>query len=211
MTSAAAKKWYETYDDEFRYSDEIEPVINDIMLGVENGPRHARTSAATQDEYYRLFEANTDARKEYRWAHQEDFKARREGRILHMNQFLRMLRECGLNCWYTHKGGMPKTLGLNVCHEGMRPGCFGKHEWGESHYACFVQVPFMQEYEELFFDRYDVPLGVKRRGWRTVLLRLIEAKLLDQRKAHEVFGEPPSGVVSRRYLHYLQYLRGKPD
>ena len=69
----------------------------------------------------------------------------------------------------------------------------------------------MQEYEEMYFDRYDVPLGVKRRGWRTVLLRLIEARLLEERKAHEVFGEPPANPITRRYLHYLQYLRGKPD
>jgi len=35
-----------------------------------------------EEEFYRLFETNVDSRKEYRWTHQEEFKTRREGRIL---------------------------------------------------------------------------------------------------------------------------------
>lgn len=208
---AATKKWYETYDDEFGYADEIEPRIDDIMQSVEEGPRHTHTSSQTEDEFYRLFESNVESRKEYRWAHQEEFKLQREGRILSMNAFMGMLKRCGLNAWYTEKGGMPKTLGLYVQHTGLKSGCHGKHEWGEPHYVCFVQVPLMQEYEEVFFDRYDVPLGVKRRGWRTVLLRLIEAQLLDAKKAHEVFGEPTTGIVSRRYRETLHFLTSRAN
>ncbi len=213
MSAAPApdKRWFEKYDDEFRYADEIEPRVGEIMQRVENGPRHTQTSSQNQEEFLRLFEANADARKEYRWTHQEEFKTRREGRILHMNKFMGMLRDCGVSAWYTEKGGMPKTLGLYVHHGGMKSGCFGKHERDEPHYVCFVQVPLMQEYEEVFFDRYDVPLGVKRRGWRTVLLRLIEAGLLSEKKAHEIFGEPASGPVSRRYQQYLHFLRNKPN
>jgi hypothetical protein len=163
------------------------------------------------DEYHKWHETNVGSRKEFRFAQQDEFKLQREGRILHMNNFMGMLRDCGLNAWYTEKGGMPKTLGLYVGHFGLLPACKDKHKNGQPHYICFVQVPFMQEYEELFFDQYDVPLGVKRRGWRTVLLRLIETGLLTESKAHEIFGQPSSGIVSRRYREYLHYLRNKPQ
>lgn len=209
MIVAKDKRWFEKYDDEFRYADELEPNIGKVMKEVEEGPRHTQTGSQTVEEYHKWHERNVTDKKKYRWDHQEEFKTQREGRILHMNEFLGRLKSAGLNAWYTEKGGMAKTLGLYISHEGTRSGC--NHVAGAPHYICFVQVPLMQEYEEMFFDIHDVPLGVKRRGWRTVLLRLIESGFLTESKAHEVFGEPASGPVSRRYRHYLQYLRNKPQ
>lgn len=211
LVATNAKKWYEQYDDEFRYADEIEPHVGKIMHEVEQGPRHTHTGSQAVEEYHSLHEKNVDSRKQYRFVMQDEFKVQREGRILHMNKFLSMLREAGLNCWYTQKGGMPKTLGLFIQHSGYPPTCTEKHKRDEPHYICFVQVPLMQEYEELFFDKFDVPLGVKRRGWRTVLLRLIETGFLSEQRAHDVFGAPATGPVSRRYLAHLQYLRNKPN
>lgn len=210
MTEVAqSKKWYEKYDDEFRYADELEPNIGEIMKSVEEGPRSTHTGSQTMEEYHRLHEMNVESKKQYRWEQQEEFKMHREGRILHMNKFLGMLKEAGLNAWYTTKGGMAGTLGLFIAHSGIRTGC--SHVNGAPHYICFVQVPLMQEYEEMFFDEHDVPLGVKRRGWRTVLLRLIETGFLTEAKAHEIFGEPASGPASRRYRQSLHYLRNKPQ
>lgn len=163
------------------------------------------TGSETKEEAQRLFEENTEARKRFRWSQQDEFKIQRKGRILHMNQFLTMLRECGLNAWYTSKGGMRGTLGLYVQHSGLFTKC--THASGEGHYVCFVQAPYSQEYEELHFDQYDVPLGSKRRGWRTVLLRLIESNLLSEDAAHKVFGMPATGPVSRRYRETLHSYR----
>lgn len=196
------------YNREFQYDPDIygknEERVPEIMAeAAANAWKD--TGSETKEEAQRLFEENRDARKKYRWTMQDEFKGAREGRILHMNNFIQMLRECGLNCWFNEKGGMPKTLGLNVAHKGLFTKC--KHKVGESHYVTYAQVPLMQEFEELFFDPYDVPLGSKRRGWRTVLLRLIEEKLLDETTAHRVFGEPATGPVSRRYRETLHSYR----
>jgi hypothetical protein len=207
------------YDDEFKYDDgryggqyfqqkDVEAKTAALIRQIEYESDVVKSSNQTVEEYRRLFEANALARKDYRWPNQEELKTQREGRILHMNEFLRLLRSAGLKAWCPERGGMPGTLGLFVYHEGLLPGC--GHNWGFPHYVAFIQVPFMQEYEELYFDDYDVPLGPKRRGWRTVLLRLIEQGLLTEQKAHEVFGRPQSGWVSRRYREYLAYLRGRP-
>lgn len=199
MSSPKVYGEYSDYNSEFEYADEIEPELAKIMAQVEAGPRHEKTSAQTFETWHQKHEENVDSRKQYRWAQQDELKSERTGRILHMNVFLGKLKEAGLNCWYTEKGGMKGTLGLYVARDGV------------ADYICFVQVPLMQEYEEVHFDAYDVPLGSKRRGWRTVLLRLMEKKYLTEAQANQYFGEPASGPVSRRYRQYLAYLRNLPQ
>lgn len=189
---------WKKYDQEFAYSDEIEPHVADLMKRVEEESTVAASSSQSREEYLRLFENNAAIRKEYKWPNQDELKLQRTGRVLHMNEFLTKLKGAGLNCWYSDKGGMAKTLGLYVSVNDQHK------------YIGFVQVPFMQEYEELYFDRYDVPLGPKRRGWRTILLKLVEQRILTETQAHAAFGEPNSGVVSRRYKEYLQHIRRAP-
>lgn len=198
---------YKSYDDEFHWADENDPALAAEIADYESREKHHGTGSQSVEEYYRLHELNVDARKQHRFPDQEELATRREGRILHMNEFMHKLRSAGLNAWYTNKGGMARTLGLYVSHEGLKTGC--QHAPGAPHYVGFVQVPFMQEFEELHFDHHKLPLGSKRRGWRTILLRLIEQQMLTETKAHEVFGEPLGSVVSRRYLSYLKFLRNK--
>ena len=201
------KPTWEAYEDEFRYADEIEERVPEIMEKFED-QRAESYSGQAAEEYWRLYEQNVESGKQYHFDNQEELKLQRTGHIFHMNEFLRLLRNAGLNAWYTDKGGMERTLGLFVTHENHYPTC--SHKRGEPHYVGFVQVPLMQEFEELFFDQYNIPLGSKRRGWRTVLLRMIEQRLITEDKVREIFGVPELNVISRRYLHYLQYLRGVP-
>ena|ERR1700683_3167495 len=214
-------RWFDGYDDEFKYADDLtnDPRLAAELAAYESGPR-SKSSSQTLEEYARLHEMNTESRKKYRWEQQDEFQQAREGRILPYIQFLTMLKTVVPGVYLSEKGGMAKTLGLYVNHEGVRANC--KHDEASpqscachvcksgGHYVAWIQVPFMQEYEEMFFDRYDVPLGPKRRGWRTVLLRLIAEKFLTEEEAHQVFGEPATGPVSRRYRQTLQYLRGLP-
>ena len=194
------------YDDEFRYADEIEPQLSRIMQMVENGPRVSGTTQM-KEEVYRQHEINVASRAESRFPNQEELKQKRTGRIIHINEFLYKLRAAGLNVWCGNNEGMQGTTGMYSGHEGwLTPKCF-EHGYTKPHYIGFVQLPFMQEYEELYFDAYNVPLGSKRRGWRTIGLRMIEHKIITEQKFHEIFGEPSSGIVSRRYREYLQYIR----
>lgn len=170
----------------------------------ETGNRYVDSGELSKEEYARLHEENTERRKAFRWPKQEELAAKRVGKILHMNSLILKLRLAGVKAWYTEKGGAPGMLGLYVAHEGKFPSC--KHERGEQHYVGAVQVPYMQEYEELYFDAYDVPLGSRRRGWRTILLYLIEQRILTSKQADDIFGPPATGTVSRRYREYVKYL-----
>jgi len=187
---ATKKQFWEEYDAiDSRTASEIE--------AYENAPRHTRSGSQAQEALHYLFEENVESRKKYRMSHQEDFALERTGRILHMNQFLLMLREAGVRASYADKGAFPGTLGLYVS-DGV-----------QKVYVAFAQVPYMSEYEEVYFDRYDVPLGPKRRGWRTLLIRLIEAKLATESQLHEVFGAPPISPVTRRYWEHLHRIRNQ--
>jgi len=203
----------ETLDQEFHFADEFDEKLALELKLYEEQQHHVKSSNLSKEEEQRLFEMNVEARKIYRWAHQEDFKQQREGKIIHYFEFMRRLKRAlpaGITAWLSDKGGMAKTLGLYVGHPGMLgPVCATKHKSGDVHYVTYVQVPYMQEYEELHFDRYDVPLGSKRRGWRTVLLNLIEQKVITEKAAHREFGDPAPGPVSLRYREYLHYLRNK--
>lgn len=192
--------------EEFAYADEIEPHVASMIRRVEEESDIVQSSQQTREEFFRLHETNAAARREYQFPNQEELKLAREGQILHMNEFLSRLKRCGLNCWYGERGGMAGTTGLYVGHD-KTGRC--SHDVGQPHYVCFVQIPFMQEYEELHFDQYNVPLGPKRRGWRTVLLRLVEQGLITATKADEIFGKAATGPVSRRYQEYLSFLRSK--
>lgn len=193
------------YDDEFKYDKQLEDRIPELMAQVESGPRHKQIGQEAKEVFCELFEGNVDSRKQFRWAMQEEFKMRRTGRVLHMNEFLHLLKKGGYNAWYSDKGGMAQTVGLYITHDGSFATC--NHSGGEPHYVGFAQVPYMQEYEELYFDQYDVPLGSKRRGWRTLVLRMLQQGVLTEQKAHEIFGTPELSLVSRRYLETLKYFR----
>jgi hypothetical protein len=199
------------YDREFAYdADTIEPEVARLMNETERRSID-KASAQAHEEFLRLYEQNLASRKDFKWPGQEELHHKREGRILHMNQFILMFRKAlptGWSAWYTSKGGMQNTLGLYVSHPtgaALLPSC--THELGEPHYVGFCQVPFAQEFEEIHFDRYDVPLGPKRRGWRTVLLRAREQGLVTEAALDREFGRPSTGAVSDRYRAYLKYLR----
>jgi len=198
---------YKNYDKELQYADDIEPSVAKIL---ENTEKHEFRQAGQQarEELARLYEENVEVRKAHRFDRQEELQVKREGKILHMSEFLRLYRASlpeGWSAWFTDKGGMANTLGLFVGHPGLLSPC--SHKAGEPHYIGFVQVPMMQEFEELHFDHYNVPLGSKRRGWRTILLRSVEQKILTEQAAHENFGAPPSNAITRRYLQQMQFFR----
>lgn len=208
---------WKSYDSEFAYDDgiypdgyratqDIESNVSRIMRQVEEESDIVKSSQQTQEEFFRLFENNAAARAGHQFPNQEELKLAREGQILHMNEFLGRLKRCGLNCWYGKYGATEQTTGLYVGHD-KTARC--SHGIGEPHCVGMVQRPFMQEYEELHFDQYNVPLGSKRRGWRTILLKCFEQGLLTPEKADEIFGAPATGPVSRRYNEYVSFLRTK--
>lgn len=143
---------------------------------------------------------NSEAVKRQRWAHQEDYKnsEARIGRGMYASDFLNILRRLVPNIYFTD-GNVVGDIAVYQVSEQPRPdwgGCSYKYLW-------YIPTGWMPEFSQYEFDRVrDIAIREKQRGWRTPLLRLIEAGLLTEKLCNEVFGIPegPGSVVWHREL-----------
>ena len=112
--------------------------------------------------------------------------------------FIHKLRSNGVRC-FTVDNGMSGTVALWAANKLS----------DETIYIAYLQIPAMYEWSVLRLDRHGLPAGEDFRGWRTVLAQLIVKDVLSEQKAHEIFGKPTDGLVSRRYRSTLYDFRNK--
>lgn len=110
--------------------------------------------------------------------------------------FVKKLRDNGASC-FTFDNNMPGTVALWAAKPGSQ----------QMEYICFLQCPAMYEWSVLRLDRHGLPNGESFRGWRTVLVQLIEKEILSESSAHAIFGSPVEGRVSSRYRKSLHWIR----
>ncbi len=165
--------------------------------------RHEKTHSAGLEEVIKQRELSTDSVKEYRFFRQEEDRLsdekQRQGELMFCLDFVEKLNTI-IPAYLSSKiiGGLS---GLYV----FVPDVKGGH-WK---YVCGVQASVMNEYSVVRFDTHNLPVSEKKRGWRTVLLRLIVGSFISEEDAHRVFGEPFSGPISRRYREQLFYFRNR--
>ncbi|MGH7747788.1 MAG: hypothetical protein ACREQ5_23965 [Candidatus Dormibacteria bacterium] len=165
--------------------------------------RHEKSSSAGLEEVMRQNELSTQSVKEYRFFRQAEDQLtdekQRRGELMFCLNFVEKLNEI-LPAYLSSK----VILGLSGLYV-MTPDVKGGH-W---HYCCGVQASMMNEYSIIHVDSHGLPLNEKKRGWRTVLLRLITNSFISEEDAHRVFGEPTSGPISRRYREQLYWFRNR--
>lgn len=200
-TSADSRAPWETY----RAGDPLEGCSPEMRAEIAEYSKkhHGRTSNANVEELMRQKEMSKEMVKEYQFYKQDELvdDASSRGRVLHCLEFLRMLETI-----------IPAYLSANI-----RKGLSGlavykpkevdgvRTDW---QYVCGVQVGFCYEYSVLHLDSRGLPLNEKWRGWRTVLLRLIQLGFVTEEQARNVFGEA-TGPRSRRYNDQLYCFRNR--
>jgi len=115
--------------------------------------------------------------------------------------FVDKLRRNGVKCFTIDNGFPPQTIALWA----IRP------DSDKLQYVCYLQVPAMYEWSVLKVDRHGLPAGEDFRGWRTVLMQLIEKQILTEKKAHEIFGRPSDGETSIIYRESLWFFRNHAE
>lgn len=168
---------------------------------------HGETSLQNVEELARQKDMSKEMVKEYRFYNQDELRdgPERVGRIMNCLEFLKLLEK--IRPAYLSANIRKGLTGLAVYHpkDMLVDGVVKRVDW---HYVCGVQVGFMHEYSSMHFDQRDLPLNEKWRGWRTVLLRLIQLGHVTEEQALQVFGEPSEGG-SRRYREQLYYWRNR--
>lgn len=170
---------------------------------------HGATSSQNVEELIRQKEMSKEMVKEYKFYKQDELRdtPERVGRVMHCLEFLQLLEK--IRPAYLSANVRKGLSGLAVYNpkEVVDPdsGEVTRVDW---QYVCGVQVGFMHEYSSMHFDARDLPLNEKWRGWRTVLLRLIQLGHVTEEQALAVFGEA-SGAASRRYREQLFCWRNR--
>jgi hypothetical protein len=159
--------------------------------------RHEGSSAENEETLARMREENYNSVSEFRFLDPSEYKdlGPRIGQIYGYDEFISKLRKIGIKCFYREMGH-PQKLALWVQKNSMT----------EPQVACWVQRPFMIEYEQVAFDDKGLPTGSKHRGWRSCLLQMRMKELITEEQINKHFGRA-SGPASARYLSTMQSLR----
>ena len=208
-TSADTRAPWETYqrDPLAGCSPELQSEIAEY-----SHKHHGKTSSQNVEELCRQKELTRNSVKEYKFYRQDELTTEegKKGHVLHCLEFLKILEK--VRPAYMSANIRKGLTGLAVYHPvdelDAETGQMKRVDW---HYVCAVQVGFMWEYSVLHVDpRTGLPLNEKWRGWRTVLLRLIQQGHLTEQQALELFG-PALGAPARRYNEQLYYWRNRKE
>lgn len=153
---------------------------------------------STSEHVARLRERNigTEAVKRQRWAHQDDYRDfyARLGRQMHAYEFLRRLQKIvgpnGLKLFWMDG----RILGDLALFKMLRT---------QPEYLMYIPTLYhMPEYSQYEFDDKDILVRESKRGWRTVLLRLIKSEIIAEQQVDREFGVVygPASTVWRRQL-----------
>jgi hypothetical protein len=212
----------------------VSPEAQAFLASLPQGERKMEQEEA--DDLAGSYEDTYLAYAKYRWRQQDRFmgqenEAMRSVNILSPNQIIRRLQRAGVDArldagefWVEgidHKTGekirerRERCEGRLWLHDFVNEGRIGISAWvmekGVRVRQCIthLQYPWSQEWSLLYFDAYDVPIGERRRGWRTAMLELILKGVLTEDEVNRAFGPVALNGVSQLYRERLFQHRRK--
>jgi hypothetical protein len=168
------------------------PAVKDMEKRYEDA---SGNPPAEIDELTKQFrESNTNAVRKFRFTHQDDYMGWVPGRILWLGDFLAMLQTIRPDAFYAEYSYM-----------GLRG--LGFIENGKPQYSgTSVANGNFPEWSQLRVDARGLPTTERYRGWRTVLLALINKGFITLEQSDKVFGKP-TGPRSRPWYRTLFSIR----
>jgi hypothetical protein len=115
------------------------------------------------------------------------------GKMMHKDEFLRLLKTIDPTFFYNDFSALG-LRGLNYLRSGLAIP------------LTSVQDGLMIEWSQLRTDAHGIGTNEKYRGWRTVLMNLIDKGALNEEQVHRVFGKP-TGPRAKRWLRNLFVIR----
>jgi hypothetical protein len=106
---------------------------------------------------------------------------------------------------YITQGGIAGDIALYITSGSQRK------DWnGQSFkYLGYCTLGVLPEYSEYEFDQRDILLRAKKMGWRSVLLRFIESKILTEEQINKEFGVPSCPEYWAKKLHQFRNKKSK--
>jgi hypothetical protein len=162
---------------------------------------------STREHVDALNEKNFIAAGRQRWAHQLDYM-NDEARMGHWMDHVELVRRLDWICkdLLFIPGNFKGDLSLYKIYGRKQPELDNR----DFSYLMYVPTDYtMPEASLIEFNNMLVPVREKKRGWRTVLLRLIKSRIITEDDCKWAFGEPTPGadIVWSREL--WQWRNGK--
>ena len=160
---------------------------------------------STKEHTFRLYEQNynSEAVKKQRWEDQDELRndEARIGRPMLHSDFLTVVKRLVPSLYITEG----RIIGDLAVYQ-TAPGPQKAWDDRDFRYLFYVPTGVLPEFSQYQFsqDGFDIPIRESRRGWRTVLLRLIKSRLLDEQTCNQVFGRPAECEASNRWYKQLQ-------
>lgn len=191
----ATKKSGESWSDEL---DRMAGRDAELVAELERRGEYVKSTEQSIELHQQLFEENANAVRGSRWKNQAELAhwGSRFVNFMSMGELLRKLNKvgelAGFRAFYNDfsRGGL---RGINLVNR-----------WGsQKKFLCAAQNGWMPEFSIMRFDEHFLPQNEQYRGWRTVLLRLIDNGFATEEQVHQIFGKPTDGIGSRRYREEL--------
>lgn len=158
-----------------------------------------RMSTAEHTARLREMNFNSHAVKKQRWAYQDDYRddEARDINHMHHSELIHRLKKL-IPDLYVTEGRLIGDLAFFRTFPCPQPDLNNR----DFQYLFYCPEGNMPEYSTYLFDDRDIPQREEKRGWRTILLRLIFCGLLTEEACNQEFGAPsgPASVVWRREL-----------
>jgi hypothetical protein len=168
-------------------------VEREIGEALESAPSmySDKVSQRARDAWEERLWMNIERHRHFRVRDQQDIASDRPGRRLHIVQFIRILnslprRKFMLNPW-TIRG----MRGVSLSRGGKEP-----------QYIMALDSPIIPEWSHLELDEHGLPKKLTSRGWRAVLLTLLDNGYITEDEMLERFGFAGgiAGGLFRKYL-----------
>jgi hypothetical protein len=165
-----------------------------------DGKKISSDDLNAEDALAKLKADNTKQAEKFKLVGQDELEdtAKGLGRPLVWHQFLLLLRKINPNLIF-REGGCPNAVHISIAdpkHPEAKPD--GTRYVG----GCMKEV--LPEFGWVTVDEMGLPIDEKR-GWRTVLLRLIHSKVVSKKKVDEVFGLALGQRSDRWYAQTRNY------
>jgi hypothetical protein len=173
--------------------DEQIRIEQQIQHDLENAPSmySDKVSKKARDAWEERLFQNIESHRHYQVRDQAGIVSDRPGRSIHIRQFVRMLNTLPRRRWMLNSWSIRGMRGLSVSRGGSRPA-----------YVCALDDPVMPEWSKLELDEHNLPKRLVSRGWRAVILTLLDQGLVTEHEIQRLFGFA-GGMVGQLYRKYL--------
>ena len=181
------------FADEPLEAPELPPDLAQEISDIESRQHDQKPANQHLEAAASILEDNLERVRKFKFERQEEVTDFVPGRMMHMNEFLRLLKTLNKTFFYNDFSVLGRR-GLNYERNGIAVP------------LTAVAEGLTIEWDQLRVDEHSIGTNLRYKGWRSVLMTLVAEGVLTEDDVHRVFGKP-TGPRAKRWFRNLYMLR----